>query len=154
MSISYTVILVDNMHNFVIVSNRLPVSVARVDGKLTFSMSSGGLATAMSSLEATDQIWVGWPGIAEDDLTSAEKAQITKELRKYNCYPVHLTSQNIADYYEGYANDTLWPLFHYFQAFGNFNDRYYAAYKTVNRQFLAAVRKCASPDATVWVQDY
>lgn len=154
MSINYTVILVDNMHNFVIVSNRLPVSVARVDGKLTFSMSSGGLATAMSSLEATDQIWVGWPGIAEDDLTSAEKAQITKELRKYNCYPVHLTSQNIADYYEGYANDTLWPLFHYFQAFGNFNDRYYAAYKTVNRQFLAAVRKCASPDATVWVQDY
>ena len=56
MSISYTVILVDNMHNFVIVSNRLLVSVARVDGKLTFSMSSGGLATAMSSLEATDQI--------------------------------------------------------------------------------------------------
>ncbi len=142
------------MHKFVIVSNRLPVSVSRVNGKLEFSTSSGGLATAMSSLEATDQIWVGWPGIAEDDLTPAEKAQITKELRKHHCYPVHLTSQQIADFYEGYANDTLWPLFHYFQAYGKFNARYYAAYKAVNRRFLTAVQKCADPKATVWIQDY
>lgn len=142
------------MHKFVIVSNRLPVSASRVDGKLEFSTSSGGLATAMSSLEASDQIWVGWPGIAEDDLTPAEKSQITRELRKHHCYPVHLTSRQIADFYEGYSNDTLWPLFHYFQAYARFNTRYYAAYKAVNRRFLAAVQKCADPQATIWVQDY
>ncbi|MBH1980874.1 hypothetical protein I8H89_05140, partial [Candidatus Saccharibacteria bacterium] len=52
------------MSNFstVIISNRLPVSVSRQDGELKFDASSGGLATAMSSLEVENKIWVGWPG--------------------------------------------------------------------------------------------
>jgi trehalose 6-phosphate synthase/phosphatase len=144
------------MYEFVIVSNRLPVSVSRVDGELVFNVSSGGLATAMSSLDmdTTKQVWVGWPGIASDDLTSAEKTTITKELKKYNCYPVHLTSQQIADFYEGYSNDTLWPLFHYFQSYSQYNDAYWQAYKAVNRKFLQAVRRQADPNATIWIQDY
>jgi trehalose 6-phosphate synthase/phosphatase len=144
------------MYKFVIVSNRLPVSVSRVEGQLVFNVSSGGLATAMSSLEmdTANQIWIGWPGIASDDLTSAEKATITKELKKYNCYPVHLTHQQIADFYEGYANDTLWPLFHYFQSYSQYNDAYWHAYQTVNRKFLQAVRRKTDPNATIWIQDY
>ncbi len=143
-----------NMSNFVIVSNRLPVSVSRVEGKLVFSVSSGGLATAMSSLTLENQVWIGWPGIASDDLTASEKAQITKELRKYNCFPVHLTSQQIADFYEGYSNDTLWPLFHYFQSYAQYSDAYWNAYRAVNRKYLQAVKKQAAPDATIWIHDY
>jgi trehalose 6-phosphate synthase/phosphatase len=142
------------MHNFVIVSNRLPVSVSRVDGVLEFSVSSGGLATAMSSLDAEDQMWVGWPGIASDDLTAAEKTQITKELRKYNCYPVHLTSEQIALFYEGYSNDTLWPLFHYFQSYSQYNPEYWHAYKAVNKKFMSAVKRVAQDEAMIWIQDY
>lgn len=142
------------MHKFVIASNRLPVSVARVDGKLEFSVSSGGLATAMSSLAINDQVWVGWPGIASDDLTAAEKAQITRELKKYNCLAVHLTRQEIVDYYEGYANDTLWPLFHYFQPYSQHNQCYWTAYQQVNKKFLRAVKQAADPEATIWIQDY
>lgn len=142
------------MSSFIIVSNRLPVSVTRVEGKLEFTVSSGGLATAMSSLAIKDQVWIGWPGIAEDDLTAAEKALITKELRKYNCHPVHLTSQQVAEFYEGYSNDTLWPIFHYFQAYAKFSHHYWAAYRAVNRRFLNAVKKMAAPDATIWIQDY
>lgn len=142
------------MSSFIIVSNRLPVSVTRVEGKLEFTVSSGGLATAMSSLAIKNQLWIGWPGIAEDDLTAAEKALITKELRKYNCHPVHLTSQQVAEFYEGYSNDTLWPIFHYFQAYAKFSHHYWAAYRAVNRRFLNAVKKMAAPDATIWIQDY
>lgn len=142
------------MSSFIIVSNRLPVSVTRVEGKLEFTVSSGGLATAMSSLAIKDQLWIGWPGIAEDDLTAAEKALITKELRKYNCHPVHLTSQQVAEFYEGYSNDTLWPIFHYFQAYAKFSHHYWAAYRAVNRRFLNAVKKMAAQDATIWIQDY
>lgn len=142
------------MSSFIIVSNRLPVSVTRVEGKLEFTVSSGGLATAMSSLAIKDQLWIGWPGIAEDNLTAAEKALITKELRKYNCHPVHLTSQQVAEFYEGYSNDTLWPIFHYFQAYAKFSHHYWAAYRAVNRRFLNAVKKMAAPDATIWIQDY
>ena len=131
------------------------MSVSRGDdGKLKFSYSSGGLATAMSSLDTDDQIWVGWPGIASDDLTASEKALITREFAKQGCYPVHLTNQQIADFYEGYANDTLWPLFHYFPSLAKYNDAYWQAYQDVNQQFLRAVKKCSTPRAKIWVQDY
>lgn len=142
------------MHNFVIVSNRLPVSVSRVDGELEFSVSSGGLATAMSSLAMADQIWVGWPGIASDDLTAGDKRRIAKELRKHNCQPVFLTSQEIALFYEGYANDTLWPLFHYFPEYTQHHHDYWASYRAVNKKFLTAAKRVSSEDATIWVQDY
>ncbi|NCU37893.1 bifunctional alpha,alpha-trehalose-phosphate synthase (UDP-forming)/trehalose-phosphatase [Candidatus Saccharibacteria bacterium] len=142
------------MKNFIIVSNRLPVNVSRVEGKLEFNMSTGGLATAMSSLDGNDHLWVGWPGIASDDLTPAEKAQITKVLRRYSCYPVYLSAQQVADFYEGYSNDTLWPIFHYFQAYAQYSSEYWKAYKAVNKKFLSAVKRCATNDATLWIQDY
>ena len=55
-------------YKLVVVSNRLPISVTKRDGKLHFEASSGGLATAMSTLSNEDHVWVGWPGIAADEL--------------------------------------------------------------------------------------
>lgn len=142
------------MSNFIVVSNRLPVSVSRVDGKLVFSASSGGLATAMSSLNVANQIWVGWPGIASDGLTRTEKSRITRELKQRGCVPVFLSEAEIADFYEGYANDTLWPLFHYFPSLAQYRSAYWQAYQSVNRKFARAVRRVSDDEATVWVQDY
>lgn len=142
------------MSNFIVVSNRLPVNVTRQDGKLAFHVSSGGLATAMSSLNVDNQLWVGWPGIASDDLTSAEKSQITRELRKRGYMPVFLTKQEIADLYEGYANDTLWPLFHYFPSVAKYRSQYWKAYQAVNQKFVRAIKSVADEAATVWIQDY
>lgn len=141
---------------FIIVSNRLPVSVSKVDGKLVFSPSSGGLATAMSSLDtgAGKQIWIGWPGISSDELTAPEKALVTKRLRQYNSVPVFLTREQIKNFYEGYANDTLWPLFHYFESFATYRDEYWDSYKAVNKLFSQAVLKQASERATIWIHDY
>ena len=103
-------------HLFVIVSNRLPMSVSKKDGKLTYESSSGGLATAMSSLREDDTIWVGWCGMPSDDLSSKDKQAIREHFAKHNAYPVFLTGAQIENFYEGYSNDTLWPLFHYFQS--------------------------------------
>ena len=139
---------------FIVVSNRLPVSVSRVDGALTFSVSSGGLATAMSSLSVKNQLWVGWPGLPSDDLTPSEKAQITRTLKKHGCLPVFLTKDEVADFYEGYANDTLWPLFHYFPSLAQYRDKYWRAYESVNQRFARAALKVAEDDATIWIQDY
>jgi trehalose 6-phosphate synthase/phosphatase len=141
---------------FVIVSNRLPVSVSKVDGKLVFSPSSGGLATAMSSLDTgtSKQIWIGWPGISSDDLTTQEKAVITKKLRAYNSVPVFLTTQQVKLFYEGYANATLWPLFHYFESYAKYDDQYWDAYKKVNRLFVQAIVKHADERSTIWIHDY
>lgn len=142
------------MHKLVIVSNRLPISVTKTDGQLSYHMSSGGLATAMSSLESNDKIWVGWPGIADDNLTEQDKLDIAAELAKHGCYPVHLSHEQIALFYEGYSNDTLWPLFHYFPSYVKFNEDYWRAYQEVNWLYVTATQACAADDATVWIQDY
>ena len=139
----------------IIVSNRLPVRVSKSGGKLQFSPSSGGLATAMSSLEKpAKRVWIGWPGIASDNLSEAEKSQITKELKKSNCQPVFLSKKQIDKYYHGFSNETLWPLFHYFQAQVKHETAYWDSYQEVNEAFKKVVTKHAEPDSTVWVHDY
>lgn len=143
-----------SLSSTVVISNRLPVSVSRKDNKLVFDASSGGLATAMSSLEVEDKVWVGWPGIDADTLTDDERTQITEELQKQGCYPVFLSAKEVELYYEGYANDTLWPLFHYFQSVARYKDDYWDAYRTVNEKFADAVATVSSEQARIWVHDY
>ncbi|MBC7512797.1 bifunctional alpha,alpha-trehalose-phosphate synthase (UDP-forming)/trehalose-phosphatase [Candidatus Saccharibacteria bacterium] len=141
-------------YDLAIVSNRLPVSVVRRDGKLHFEASSGGLATAMSSLEQDDKIWVGWPGIAADDLTDDEKDLIIAELQEQGCYPVFLTAEQVELFYEGYSNDTLWPLFHYFQSLTRHRNEYWDSYQQVNQLFAEAAAEVTATDGTVWIHDY
>ncbi|HEY0965570.1 MAG TPA: bifunctional alpha,alpha-trehalose-phosphate synthase (UDP-forming)/trehalose-phosphatase [Candidatus Saccharimonadales bacterium] len=138
----------------VVVSNRLPVSVKRVDGVLVYEASSGGLATAMASLEADNKIWVGWPGIDSDSLTDTEREEITTELKSRGCYPVFLTKKQTSLYYEGYANDTIWPLFHYFQSLARYDEKYWDSYQEVNHLFAEAVVEVSTPEAKIWIQDY
>lgn len=141
-------------NNFIVVSNRLPVTVSKKEGKLHFTPSPGGLATAMSSVEADDMLWVGWPGIESDELTSAEKNEIISELKKFNCAPVFLTASQVAEYYEGYSNETLWPLFHYFQSLVVYKEENWQTYKQVNELFAKEVLKHSSAQSTIWVHDY
>lgn len=142
--------------SFVVVSNRLPVNVKKRDGELVFERSSGGLATAMESLsdDHPNMLWIGWPGIASDDITAAEKREITKRLRELGCVPVFLTHQQVNNFYNGYANDTLWPLFHYFQSLATFDTAYWQSYQEVNALFADAVIAHSEPQALIWVHDY
>lgn len=139
----------------VIVSTRLPVSVSKVDGKLKFSASPGGLATGVASLKKTkDSVWVGWPGIASDDISRSEKQQIIIELQKRGCYPVFLTNEQVDKFYSGYSNSTLWPLFHYFPNKAEFNNSYWESYQEVNKAFAKVTYKFATPGTKIWVHDY
>lgn len=140
---------------FIIVSNRLPVSVSRHNGKLVFSPSPGGLATAMTSLDTGDEkLWIGWPGISTDELLPGERAYITRHLNAYGCHPVFLSKAQVDNYYDGYANDTIWPMFHYFQSIAQFKTEYWQAYKDVNHLFSKTVIRHAHPNASIWVHDY
>jgi trehalose 6-phosphate synthase/phosphatase len=142
----------------IIVSNRLPVSVKRVDGKLEFFPSVGGLATGLASYAADPRNkWIGWPGIASDDLTEKERQQIAEELAKSNCYPVFLTHKQIDDYYNGYCNSILWPLFHdstiNTEARSN-ESSLWRAYQRTNALFAEAVLALSNTNDTIWVHDY
>lgn len=143
------------LSNQIIVSNRLPISAVRSnDGAISFAESSGGLATAMSSLESDAQVWVGWCGLASDTLTPKERSYITKEFAKRACVPVFMTEDEVKLYYEGYANDTIWPLFHYFQSVANYKNEYWNAYEQVNKAFAIAVENVSAKNASIWVHDY
>jgi trehalose 6-phosphate synthase/phosphatase len=141
-------------HSFVTVSNRLPISVSKTDGKLEFHVSSGGLATAMSSLEQDDSIWVGWCGVPSEDLTVKDKAAIKRKFAEHQASPVFLSRRQVKLFYDGYSNDTIWPLFHYFQSVATYHEDYWVAYKEVNQLFVGAVKQVAQTGATVWVHDY
>ncbi len=143
------------LDKLVIISTRLPVSVRRVNGKLTYESSPGGLSTAISSLKkSSDSVWVGWPGIAADDLTRTEKQEIIVSLQKLGCYPVFLKNAEIDKFYSGYSNSTLWPIFHYFPKEAKYDSSYWQAYKDVNKEFAKTALKFATNNAKIWVHDY
>lgn len=142
------------MANLVIVSNRLPVSVKKTDGKLEFYMSTGGLATGLSNYtERRGTKWIGWPGLPSDDLTDAEKKRIARELKKQRCYPLFLTKKQIDEYYNGYSNGVLWPLFHDLDHKPH-PAKEWQAYRQVNGLFAEEVLRLSKPKSTIWVHDY
>ena len=143
------------MSRLIIVSNRLPVSVVRQAGNLSFQPSVGGVATGIASLESPKQrLWYGWPGIAADKLSSVHKEQIIKETKKHHCHPVFLSNSDVRDFYFGFSNRTIWPLFHYFTQRTVFDETYWHAYKKVNEHFCRDIVEDLRSDDKVWVHDY
>ena len=146
------------MAQVIIVSNRLPISVKKVNAKLVFSPSIGGLATGLSSYaNDPENSWIGWPGIPSDELTDNEKQQITEELAKHNSYPVFLSKKQIDNFYNGYSNSILWPRFHGLStkrvSSEKLND-WWQAYRKVNQKFMEAVLNLAEPKSQIWIHDY
>jgi trehalose 6-phosphate synthase/phosphatase len=144
------------MAQVIIVSNRLPVSVKKENGQLSFYPSLGGLATGLSSYAKNkNNIWIGWPGLASDDLTDDEKHTITTELAKHNCSPVFLSQRQLDCYYNGYSNSVLWPLCHNLRSSANDeHEAWWRYYRSVNRLFADAVINLSRVDSTIWVHDY
>ena len=143
------------MGRLLIVSNRLPLSVTKRSNSLYFQPSVGGLATGLSSFCKSHQSrWIGWPGIATDRISEEEKRQISVQLTEQNCYAVLLSVKDIRNYYHGFCNKTIWPLFHYFPLYTAYEDRYWQTYRQVNKTFCDAVIKVAEPDDYIWVHDY
>lgn len=143
------------MNKTIIVSNRLPLQVSIQENSLDISPSVGGLATGMKSVHTEGNgIWVGWSGIPEDELSPALADEVQTKIRKEKCVSVPLTSQDIEEYYEGFSNRALWPLFHYFMEYTNFEQNEWEAYKRVNQKFAEVVLDNLEDGDTVWVHDY
>ncbi|MGD9931500.1 MAG: bifunctional alpha,alpha-trehalose-phosphate synthase (UDP-forming)/trehalose-phosphatase [Mangrovibacterium sp.] len=138
-----------------IVSNRLPVSIENGPQGMQVTPSVGGLATGMRSIykEYGGQ-WIGWSGIASDGLSEQEVEAIDEKLVEENCLAVHLSNEEINLYYEGFSNNIIWPLFHYFAQFIDYNPDYWEAYIKVNRKFADKALEILEDGDTIWVHDY
>ena len=143
------------MNRLLVVSNRLSVSVTKRGEGVSFRPSDGGLATGLASLSKSyERVWIGWPGIPSEKLTPAARDEASQKLAEKNCSPVFFSEEEIENYYDGFCNKTIWPLFHYFPLRTIYEDRYWQAYKRANMAFCEAVVKAARPDDCIWIHDY
>jgi trehalose 6-phosphate synthase len=135
--------------DFVVVANRLPIDMERLpDGSTVWKRSPGGLVTALEPLLRRRRgAWIGWAGIPDSD----EEPIVDDELR---LFPVALSAEDVARYYEGFSNATLWPLYHDLIVKPIYHREWWEAYVEVNRRFAEATSRAAAQGATVWVQDY
>ncbi len=136
-------------YDLVIAANRLPVDrVSGPDGEPRWQRSPGGLVTAMDSvMRGREGAWVGWAGEPGEAPAPFEEAGMW-------LHPVPLSADEVASYYEGFSNDTLWPIYHDVIVPARFQRVWWQSYKAVNRRFAEAIAEVASEGATVWIHDY
>ncbi|KAK3025493.1 hypothetical protein RJ639_041574 [Escallonia herrerae] len=143
-----------------VVANRLPVSAVR-RGEETWSleMSSGGLVSALLGVKEFEARWIGWAGVNVPDEVG-QKA-LTKALAEKRCIPVFLDEEIVHQYYNGYCNNILWPLFHYLglpqedrlATTRSFQSQF-AAYQKANQMFADVVSEHYEEGDVVWCHDY
>ena len=131
----------------IVVANRLPLSRVVEGAQEQWRPSPGGLASAVGPA-MTDRrcTWVGWPG------DSRHADPFDHDGIRY--VPVAIDEQEIEDYYEGFSNGTLWPLYHDAIRPPEFRSNWWEAYETINQRFAEVVASAADPNAVVWVHDY
>ena len=143
--------------HIVIISNRLPFILGKKeDEKIEIKQGAGGLVTAMAPvLKKRNGTWIGWPGyVQESDINGSLLPEIQSAASGYSVKPVMLSSDELKNYYEGFANSIIWPLFHDSTDKCIFLPEYWKSYKEVNKKFALTVCQNAGNSDFLWVHDY
>ncbi len=142
------------MNRLIVVSNRLPFALDSTGEDLwTVTPAVGGLVSAVEPvLRERGGTWIGWPGIA-GEIPEEPLAEATRGAG-YKVLPVSLSESERDEFYYGYSNEVIWPLFHDLQNFCNFEPGYWQTYKEVNDRYADAIARSSRPDDFIWVHDY
>ncbi|MBA3664277.1 MAG: bifunctional alpha,alpha-trehalose-phosphate synthase (UDP-forming)/trehalose-phosphatase [Bacteroidetes bacterium] len=136
----------------IIVSNRLPFSIRKQDDHFDVFPSSGGLVSAIQSLTAKTKItWIGAADFKSEDWEEFKKEEHELD---FDIVPVFLDKVVEDLYYTGFSNTLIWPLFHYFPSYAEYDESFFKAYKTVNELFAEDIRAVAKDEDLVWIHDY
>nr|ADD71944.1 trehalose-6-phosphate synthase [Selaginella pulvinata] len=150
----------DRQQRLLVVANRLPVSATRKgDDQWSLEVSAGGLVSALLGVKQFQVVWIGRPGVyVQDELG---KQSLAKALEEKGFVGVLLDEETVDQYYNGYCNNVLWPLFHYIGlrqedrlAATRSLQSQFGAYKRANRLFADAVIKHYQEGDFVWTHDY
>ena len=98
-----------------------------------------------------DPTWIGWPGAV---IPEALQKRVSRRLAKDRLFPVYLSADEEEDFYGRVCNDTLWPLFHYFQGRLRITPEAWQRYVEVNERFADAILEHCESDSRVWVHDF
>ncbi len=149
----------DMTGRLILVSNRLPLKAVKQDGKTVFTESDGGLVSALKSYfeKNTDERFEEkfWVGAADFTEKKWKKAVSSGKLSStYQIEPIFFEEKVFNKYYNGFCNATIWPLFHYFPSFAEFQEDDFVAYEEVNRMFCEKLLSFVKPGDTIWIHDY
>lgn len=143
----------------IIVAYRLPFKIIKNESGTSLFQNSGGLVSAVLSLaqgsdntsfEFEDKIqWIGYT-----DNTAEELKGVTLENDNFKAHPVFISQELNDNYYEGFCNDLIWPLFHYFPTLAKFETKFFEAYQEANLLFYDAMKDVIQPDDVIWIHDY
>ncbi len=133
------------MSRLIVVSNRVTTG----GGK---EASQGGLAMGLgAALRKYSGLWFGWSGETTETFTGEIS---THEVAGVSVMTIDLEEQDVQEYYNGYANKTIWPLFHYRIDLTAYDRSFDQSYQSVNRRFAETLRPLIEPDDLIWVHDY
>ncbi len=142
------------MSRLLIVANRLPITLSRVEGELRVERSPGGLATGLAGPHAqSDALWIGWPGEV-NDLDDAEQKDLARRLDELRAIPVWIPPEELREFYEGFSNGALWPLFHHLLDQMPLHVQGWEAYERAAVRFADEVCRHYRPGDRIWVHDY
>jgi trehalose 6-phosphate synthase len=135
------------MSRIVIASNRV--------ADLSKASQAGGVAIAIAdTLRARKGLWLGWSGQIGDRADELRTTPDLTELGGTTIATLPLSAREHDEYYTGYSNNVLWPVFHSRLDIAQFEAGYYQRYLDVNKRFAQALRPLLKPDDTIWVHDY
>ena len=148
------------MGRLIIISNRLPFSIDQDGDEVTLRQSSGGLVSAIKSFfesseqvnnHFTEKLWMGVADFPQKDwdIVAEEVSSLD-----FGLIPLFVNKILYKDYYNGFSNSVVWPLFHYFPSLVEYQTHYYDAYIKVNKLFAEKLLPLLKPDDTVWIHDY
>jgi trehalose 6-phosphate synthase/phosphatase len=147
--------MVPGSGRLIVVANRLPVTVRRVGSSWRAVRNPGGLVSALGPvMREMNGLWIGWPGEAPVEHDDGYEAVLSRWLRDHSCARVDLPADILHGFYDGYSNQTLWPLFHQFSSRLEFDRADWDAYMTANERFRDAVMHHLQPGDLVWIHDY
>jgi trehalose 6-phosphate synthase/phosphatase len=148
------------MSRLIIISNRLPFAVERKNGEVVVRQSSGGLVSAIKSYieknqahrEFTDKIWLGSMYGNEPDWKDAQASGLLPE--DFSMKPIFPDTSTYENFYNGFSNSSLWPLFHYFPSLVEVRKECFADYKKINQLFADSILNIYEQGDVVWIHDY
>ena len=140
--------MTDKNFTLINVSNRLPIKIEN-----GIKANAGGLVSAFHDIKAKmDFSWFGWSGTFEK--TKSQKTKIINALKPYQYHPIFINQNDIACYYDGFCNSSLWPLLHYFPSHYKYQYEWYLSYLKVNETFAECLIEKAPQNSFIWIHDY